>query len=214
MRPVLPVKDDRMQKRISDPLEIPAFLKRKKGEVLTTPDAPLLDTRTLIKKANHSLDLSPYSLAPETEALLRDEIKGGRFSPRWLDDPNTVFVFERVHQLRKAKKEAQEEEKLVERKIAKNMRDSLKQEFGINTRIIVLIREPKRQAGAARIPRFASLLEYLDKNPNASVAEIFKNTLYIKSDFLRDQRLKIIKTDLITAQPNKTTVTIAKGKKK
>lgn len=189
-----------MYKLPSDPFVIPDFLKanvsakakvkvKKIAETISTDVAPVA----------HPVDA--LALMPETADLLKAEIKTRRFQPHWLSDPNTVFVFEREHQLRKAKKEAKAEDREVIKKINRNVRLAVKAslpEFGANLRIIVLVRDPKRQAGAARIPRFASLLEYLAKNPNASVAEIFKNTTYIKGDFSRDVRLKIIKTDLIS----------------
>jgi hypothetical protein len=177
-----------MQKRKVDPLDIPAFLKVANREKIK------IKLPAVKKKEVTSDPLEQLGVGQETIELLRTEIKSGRFQPRWLHDPITVFVFERLHQLRKERFERKKEEQEVERKINR----VVKPEFGTSIRIIVLNRDPKRQPGAARIPRFASLLAYLDKNPNASVAEIFKNTQYIKSDFSRDQRLKIIKTDLIT----------------
>lgn len=184
-----------MQKTVDDPLEIPAFLKvANRGKIKTRK------TATAVVAAVEVDPVDELGVDPETAALLKAEIKTRRFQLRWLADPNTVFVFEREHQLRKAKKEAKSEDREVEKKIRRNERLTVKAslpEFGAGLKIIILIRDPKRQAGAARIPRFASLLEYLAVNPNASVAEIFKNTSYIKSDFIRDQRLKIIKTDLL-----------------
>lgn len=186
-----------MNKRQSHPLDIPAFLK-----AATTAKLKDKATKAIAKVEAAPIDpVDELVLEPETATLLKAEIKTRRFQTRWLADPYTVFVFEREHQLRKAKKELKAEDREVEKKIKRNERlaaKALMPEFGINTRIVVLNRNPKRQAGAARIPRFASLLEYLDKNPNASVADVLKNTTYIKGDFIRDCRLKIIKTDLLS----------------
>lgn len=193
-----------MQAKINDDsLDIPDFLRvQNRNKKKAKPGkAPLLgDIGPAINQSlDNELDAALEGLLPETAALLRSEIATHRFQKHWLRDPVTILVFEREHQLRKAKKEAKNEERMIEKKINANVRASLKVEFGTGIKIIVLNRDPKRQPGAARIPRFASLLVYLEKNPEASVAEIFKNTEYIKSDFMRDQRLKIIKTDVITA---------------
>lgn len=191
-----------MQKLAKHPLDIPPFLlavnrgKAKKSAKTIAPSAPKPEADPF----------SDLGIEPDTETLLRNEIRSGRFRRHWLNDPTTILVFEREHQLRKAKKEDKAEDREVEKKLKRNERlaaKALMPEFGAGIRIIVLNRNPKRQAGAARIPRFASLLEYLAKNPNASVAEVLRDTLYIKSDFLRDDRLKIIKTDLLPQQAKK-----------
>ena len=202
MRSVTGEKETTMQKQVAHPLDIPNFLKANVTAKLKEKKSTTKDAVSPTAEVN---PVDELGLPEETSALLKSEIKTRRFQPHWLSDPTTVFVFEREHQLRKMKKELKAEDREVERKIRRNEREAVKAslpEFGANIRIIVLNRIPKRQAGAARIPRFASLLDYLDKNPNASVAEILKNTTYIKGDFTRDVRLKIIKTDLLP-QPKK-----------
>jgi uncharacterized membrane protein len=188
-------------------LDIPAFLKRDKAtNELLVKGKKIKATVKHFEIATPIDPVDELSLSPETASLLKAEIKTRRFQPHWLADADTIFVFEREHQLRKAKREAKAEDREVERKIKRNERLAAKAalpEFGVDLKIIVINRNPKRQAGAARIPRFASLLDYLDKNPNASVAEVLKNTTYIKSDFLRDVRLKIIKTDIISKKKGK-----------
>jgi hypothetical protein len=184
-----------MQKSTNDPLAIPDFLKvANRGKKFKLPKvAP----SALVAKAEPVLP----DVEPEVLAIIEQEIKAGRFRRHWLHDASTVRLFERELNIKEAKRAATETERLVAREAAKAEREALKAlkpEFGLGIKIIILNRNPKRMPGAARIPRFASLLAYLEKHPNASVAEVLKNTTYIKGDFDRDQRLKIIKTDLIT----------------
>ncbi len=167
--------------------DLPKFLrvkgpsKFKKVELKPSPKGDIIDERFAC-------------VAPETVAMIQKEMRSGRFRAHWLDDPTTLLIFERDHLVRRERAEKRAEDAKVERKIGK----VAKPEWGADQKIVVLIREPRRQAGAARIPRFASLLEYLDKNPSASVIEVFSNTTYIKADLIRDIRLKIVKTDIIS----------------
>lgn len=181
------------QKKMDD-TAIPEFLKvANRGKKFKLPKAK---SNGYVKPVEPTLDIDP-----DVMEVINAETKAGRFRKHWLEDRSTVRLFEQQMHRERAAKEAREAARLVAKEAARAEREllkSLQPEFGTGIRIIVLNRNPKRQAGAARIPRFASLLAYLDKHPNASVAEIFKHTSYIKGDFIRDQRLKIIKTDLIT----------------
>jgi hypothetical protein len=178
-----------------DPFTIPDFLKVANRGKVKPPKA----------KKTASVDPPPIrdplaDLESSLAATVREELRCGRFREHWLEDPSTVFILQR----NLLEKQFKRDERLA--KLASLPKPEPKAplpEFGLDLRIIVLIPNPKRQAGAARIPRFASLLDYLKKSPNASVAEIFKNTTYIKADFLRDVRLKIIKTDLISTKKGK-----------
>lgn len=191
----LPTMEIAMQKSTNDPLAIPDFLKvANRGKKFKLP-------KIAVSPAKKTEPQQQLDIRPDVAEVIEQEIKAGRFRRHWMTDASTLRLFERQLDQQRANKEAREAERMVAREAARAEREAmkaLKPKFGLGIKIVVLNRDPKRMPGAARIPRFASLLAYLDKHPNASVAEVFENTTYIKGDFDRDQRLKIIKTDLIS----------------
>ncbi len=187
----------------SDPLAIPDFLKVANRPKLKAPKG----AKKKIEDAPPADPLADLGLAPETEALLRSEIKTGRFMSRWLSDPSTIFVFEREHQLRKAKKERKDEDRLVERKINR----VIKPAYGVGLRITVL--KMRDNAMAKRTMTFSEMVTYLGNNPTADIANVIANTDYTRSALNLDVTKGYVKIDVIADAKAKPKVAAKKEKK-